>query len=56
MNKEHNKRLKEIFKYAVDCHEYLNISEVFSLPFKYRQVFMECVNKHIAEVNEAMKK
>ena len=56
MNREHKKRLKELLMYAVDCSEYMNISEVFALPFRYRQMLVECINKHVDRINQEMVK
>lgn len=40
--------------YAVDCSEYINMSEVFALPFKYRSLLVECINKHVEKMNNEM--
>lgn len=40
--------------YAIDCSEYMSISEVFSLPFRYRELLTECINKHINKINQQL--
>jgi len=40
-----------LLTFAVDCSEFISLTEVFALPYKYRSMLVDCINKHVDKMN-----
>jgi len=52
LEQDYKNRKTNIINFAMNCSDYITVSEAFNMPYEYRELLYDAAKKRIEEMNK----